>query len=235
MKQFEIQNIIANTHNTEAQTKLTEIQTQINDVNAKIQRATAEEQMNIITTTMLKQSQELEILRNQRYISDETENTIIDQTKAALAQTYVETELKRQGITESKAKVEQIYQQIQQGWKKLSNDAKELELKGMQWETNQQDAITSFAFISSSHHHIITSPHHPTSNMQKICEKLIITSPHHHITSFFLISGFSSTKFSGVRLGIKRSERSNISTKKALYNNIIIGFCSESTEYKLKG
>ena len=93
---------------------------------------------------------------------------------------------------------------------------------------------------------IITSPHHhiiPSSNFQlpackksaKICEKLITTSPHHHITSFFLISGFSSTKFSGVRLGIKRSERSNISTKKARYNNIIIGFCSESTEYKLKG
>ena len=82
VKQFQIQNIIANTHNTEAQTKLTEIQTQINDVNAKIQRATAEEQMTIITTTMLKQSQELEILRNQRYISDQTEQTIIDQTKA---------------------------------------------------------------------------------------------------------------------------------------------------------
>ena len=93
---------------------------------------------------------------------------------------------------------------------------------------------------------IITSPHHhiiPSSNFQlpackksaKICEKLITTSPHHHITSFAFISGFSSTKFSGVRLGIKRSERSNISTKKALYNNIIIGFCSERTEYKLKG
>ena len=142
VKQFEIQNIIANTHNTEAQTKLTEIQTQINDVNAKIQRATAEEQMNIITTTMLKQSQELEILRNQRYISDETENTIIDQTKATLAQTYVETELKRQGITESKARVQQIYEQIKQGWKKLSNETKELVIKGMQWETNQQDANT---------------------------------------------------------------------------------------------
>ena len=88
VKQFTIQNIIANTHNTEAQTKLTDIQTQINDVNAKIQRATAEEQMNIITTTMLKQSQELEILRNQRYISDQTEQTIIDQTQATLAQTY---------------------------------------------------------------------------------------------------------------------------------------------------
>ena len=88
---------------------------------------------------------------------------------------------------------------------------------------------------SSPHHHITTSSHHPTSSMQKICEKLITTSPHHHITSFFLISGFSSTKFSGVRLGIKRSERSNISTKKARYNNIIIGFCSERTEYKLKG
>ena len=89
---------------------------------------------------------------------------------------------------------------------------------------------------SSSHHHIITSPHHPTSNMQKICEKLIIPSSlHNSITSFAFISGFSSTKFSGVRLGIKRSERSNISTKKARYNNIIIGFCSESTEYKLKG
>ena len=82
VKQFQINNIIANTHNTEARTKLTEIQTQINDVNAKIQRATAEEQMNIITTTMLKQSQELEILRNQRYISDQTEQTIIQQTKA---------------------------------------------------------------------------------------------------------------------------------------------------------
>ena len=88
---------------------------------------------------------------------------------------------------------------------------------------------------SSPHHHIITSSHHPTSSMLKICEKLITTSPHHHITSFAFISGFSSTKFSGVRLGIKRSERSNISTKKALYNNIIIGFCSERTEYKLKG
>ena len=92
---------------------------------------------------------------------------------------------------------------------------------------------------SSSHHPIILHPSsfipHPTSSMQKICEKLITTSPHHHITSFFLISGFSSTKFSGVRLGIKRSERSNISTKKARYNNIIIGFCSERTEYKLKG
>ena len=142
VKQFQIQNIIANTHNTEAQTKLTEIQTQINDVNAKIQRATAEEQMNIITTTMLKQSQELEILRNQRYISDQTEETIIKQTKATLAQTYVETQLKQQGITESKARVQQIYEQIQQGWKKLSNEAKELVLKGMQWETNQQDANT---------------------------------------------------------------------------------------------
>ena len=139
---FTIQNIIANTRNTEAQTKLTEIQTQINDVNAKIQRATAEEQMNIITTTMLKQSQELEILRNQRYISDQTEQTIIDQTKATLAQTYVETELKRQGITESKARVQQIYEQLQQGWKKLSNEAKEIVIKGMQWETNQQDANT---------------------------------------------------------------------------------------------
>ena len=102
--------------------------------------------------------------------------------------------------------------------------------------------------LRETHHHIITSPHHhitSSSNFQhaknllkesaKICEKLIITSPHHHITSFFLISGFSSTKFSGVRLGIKRSERSNISTKKARYNNIIIGFCSERTEYKLKG
>ena len=102
--------------------------------------------------------------------------------------------------------------------------------------------------LRETHHHIITSPHHhitSSSNFQhaknllkesaKICEKLIITSPHHHITSFFLISGFSSTKFSGVRLGIKRSERSNISTKNARYNNIIIGFCSESTEYKLKG
>ena len=89
---------------------------------------------------------------------------------------------------------------------------------------------------SSSHHHITTSPHHPTSNMQKICEKLIIPSSlHNSITSFAFISGFSSTKFSGVRLGIKRSERSNISTKKARYNNIIIGFCSERTEYKLKG
>ena len=89
---------------------------------------------------------------------------------------------------------------------------------------------------SSSHHHIITSPHHPTSNMQKICEKLIIPSSlHNSITLLAFISGFSSTKFSGVRLGIKRSERSNISTKKARYNNIIIGFCSESTEYKLKG
>ena len=94
---------------------------------------------------------------------------------------------------------------------------------------------THHHIITSPHHHITTSSHHPTSSMQKICEKLITTSPHHHITSFFLISGFSSTKFSGVRLGIKRSERSNISTKKALYNNIIIGFCSERTEYKLKG
>ena len=105
------------------------------------------------------------------------------------------------------------------------------------------------SITSSSNHHIITSSHHhiilhPSSNFQhaknlrksaKICEKLITTSPHHHITSFAFISGFSSTKFSGVRLGIKRSERSNISTKKALYNNIIIGFCSERTEYKLKG
>ena len=85
---------------------------------------------------------------------------------------------------------------------------------------------------SSSHHHII-----PSSNFQlPACKKSARnSSPHHHITSFFLISGFSSTKFSGVRLGIKRSERSNISTKKARYNNIIIGFCSERTEYKLKG
>ena len=87
---------------------------------------------------------------------------------------------------------------------------------------------------------IITSPHHhiiPSSNFQlPACKKSARnSSPHHHITSFFLISGFSSTKFSGVRLGIKRSERSNISTKKARYNNIIIGFCSERTEYKLKG
>ena len=95
----------------------------------------------------------------------------------------------------------------------------------------------------SSHHPITTSSHHPTPNFQhaknlrksakRICENLRET--HHHITSFAFISGFSSTKFSGVRLGIKRSERSNISTKNALYNNIIIGFCSESTEYKLKG
>lgn len=90
---------------------------------------------------------------------------------------------------------------------------------------------------SSSHHHIIL---HPSSNFQhaknlRETHHHITTSPHHHITSFAFISGFSSTKFSGVRLGIKRSERSNISTKKALYNNIIIGFCSERTEYKLKG
>ena len=90
---------------------------------------------------------------------------------------------------------------------------------------------------SSSHHHIIL---HPSSNFQhaknlRETHHHITTSPHHHITSFAFISGFSSTKFSGVRLGIKRSERSNISTKKARYNNIIIGFCSESTEYKLKG
>ena len=39
----------------------------------------------LITTTMLKQSQELEILRNQRYISDQTEQTIIEQTKATLS------------------------------------------------------------------------------------------------------------------------------------------------------
>lgn len=91
--------------------------------------------------------------------------------------------------------------------------------------------------LRETHHHITTSSFipHPTSSMLKICEKLITISPHHHITSFAFISGFSSTKFSGVRLGIKRSERSNISTKKALYNNIIIGFCSERTEYKLKG
>ena len=41
---------------------------------------------------------------------------------------------------------------------------------------------------SSSHHHIITSPHHPTSNMQKICEKLIIPSSlHNFITSSFIL------------------------------------------------
>ena len=142
VKQFQIQNIIANTHNTEAQTELTKIQTNINDVILKIKRATVEEQINIIDTAMQMQSQQLEILRNKRYISDETENTVIQQSRATLAQTYVETELKRQGITESKARVQQIYEQIQQGWKKLSNEAKELVIKGMQWETNQQDANT---------------------------------------------------------------------------------------------
>ena len=116
----------------------------------------------------------------------------------------------------------------------------------------QLPACKKSARNSSPHHHIITSSHHliiqlPTSSMQKICEnlrkefakifeKLIIPSSHHHsITSFAFISGFSSTKFSGVRLGINRSERSSISTKKARYNSIIIGFCSERTEYKLKG
>jgi len=85
----------------------------------------------------------------------------------------------------------------------------------------------------SLHHNFTTSQLHNFTTLQLY--DFTTSQLHHFITSFFLISGFSSTKFSGVRLGIKRSERSNISTKKARYNNIIIGFCSESTEYKLKG
>lgn len=85
----------ASTGNTQQDTVLKQIEESTMQVQNEIAGKTQNVQIAIINTALRKATEELQILTNQKTISNETVNTTIEQVKNNLAQTVAQTELAR--------------------------------------------------------------------------------------------------------------------------------------------
>ncbi|AXH74402.1 MAG: DNA pilot protein [Microviridae sp.] len=108
--------------NAKAQKELTEVQTEISRIDEDIKGATQNASKAMVMTTLRQATETLQMLTNEKIISDETRNTKIELVRTELATAYARNELTRAQTGKTQADTEQLAKQIALEYAKLSNE-----------------------------------------------------------------------------------------------------------------
>lgn len=120
--------------NLEANTALTKIKTDLETTAAQVAEMTKWQAMGTIQKTMEKVSNEVDLQVRQKFITAETQQTVIDQTKTTLVGAYLQNELTRINTDKSKEEIKQISNNIAQKWKELELKGKEIGIREFEAE-----------------------------------------------------------------------------------------------------
>ena len=141
----EIENIKQNTKNQKAQEALTKIQQGIEQINLNFSQDTYEDRAKQIQMAAIAITHNVDILEVDRDIKRATENTIIEQTRAALANATIQNELLHTQVKLTVAQAAKIANDITnanigvlQNWSKIGIDAQNSAINKawLQWETD---------------------------------------------------------------------------------------------------
>lgn len=146
--------------NQKAQEILTTQQGRIAKAEADIKSATVEESINIITSQMLKANEEWHTAAANRYVSEQTAQTQVNQANLNLVQTGLENILLKTNNQLGQANIKRISNEIAQGWKSL--------------DIQEQNALTNAKNASASTTQATAAESNANTNMQRLAfDKLI--------------------------------------------------------------
>lgn len=130
--------LIQDVASSKAQQELTEIGTNIAQIDEDIKGATANAAKAIIFTTLREATERLEILTNEKEISDATKNDKIKLIRAEVAGKYIENELKRVMKNKANAEIQQMAKQLKLAYDQLENakDNTEIQKKLQEFQTS---------------------------------------------------------------------------------------------------
>lgn len=119
VKQETLEQIKTGITNTKAQTALTKIQTETEKLKQTITDSSQLDQIRLIDLAAQKAQEEVNIIKNQSDISDETKNTIIKTTKQNYINAIIEGNLKKSNITVNNAEINKMANDIIQRGKEI--------------------------------------------------------------------------------------------------------------------
>lgn len=117
----QINNLVAGLENTKAGTAMTKVQTAIQELQLAYNKETFDLSKRMLDTQLQKIAVELDILQNDKEVSDETVEMRVKQTEENLYQTVIENALKKWQIKATEAGVKQT--EAQTGLIKAQTDA----------------------------------------------------------------------------------------------------------------
>lgn len=130
--------LIQDVESSKAQQALTEIATNIAQIDEDIKGATQNAAKAIIFTQLREATERLEILTNEKEISDATQTEKIKLIRAELAGKYIDNELKRVMKNKANAEIQQMAKQLKLAYDQLENakDNTEIQKKLQEFQTS---------------------------------------------------------------------------------------------------
>lgn len=116
----EVQSLLQGINNAKAQQALTEVQTGIASIEEQIKGKTQNAAQALVMTELRKATAEMDILERNNDIDAKTKEDKINIVKAQLGGMLIGNAAAEQGITASKAQVQQAWAEIAQGWQGLA-------------------------------------------------------------------------------------------------------------------
>lgn len=109
----------ANTSKAEAETNLTKTNNAIQELNNQFQKDTYENNISRFNTLTDQAIQNLRIMQNSAYVSDNTLKEQVEQVKSNLAETLIGIQAKKAGINLTNKEIWQLENAVNQAWKSL--------------------------------------------------------------------------------------------------------------------
>ena len=138
----QIESLMQGVQNAKAVEALTKVQTGIAEIEQDLKTDSYEDVLNTIKYQARAAEKQLQLLTNEKDISDATKQDKIDTIHANLIGLGIANELKKQQIQLTKEQTKQIVQNIAQGWKALSIQEKNALINLKNSEIAQQNADT---------------------------------------------------------------------------------------------
>lgn len=109
----QIDKVIAETDNEKVKTELGEIQVEISQVQEEIAKATQNAQKALVMTSLREATERLEILTNEKIISNETKDTVITAVKQDLANSVIQGQLMKTQKNKTQKEIDQMAKELQ--------------------------------------------------------------------------------------------------------------------------
>lgn len=145
LAQSQINSLNQGVENQKAQKELTEIQTDIGRIEEYVKSKTQNAAVAIIMTELREATARMNIMENEKLISDETRDEKIKIIESELVGMGLRNILTKAGITKTEAEIKQIYanidkisQELAMGWQSLSLDERNTKVAEMlgEWNTS---------------------------------------------------------------------------------------------------
>lgn len=132
VKETSIEQMIAETKNTKAQTALTNIQTGIADLQKTIIDSTQMDQIRLIDMAAQKAQSELNIIKQQEDITNETKDAMIGKSRQEYLNAIIQGNLMKSNIKVNAAEINKMSQDILQRAQELQLRGKEINIKSFE-------------------------------------------------------------------------------------------------------